>query len=139
MSPPTIFNGRYTIENTKTKEHRTFQIKTQKEGAKFAPGKRLVALLSGPDNEADYTGFAFIDDKGIMVWSKKRGSLAGRSPYEWYANMLWSLATEGEKSSWYVKGYRLLSEATCLRCNRTLTEPESLRTGLGPVCGRRGN
>jgi hypothetical protein len=34
--------------------------------------------------------------------------------------------------------YRVESEARCLRCNRRLTHPESLVTGIGPECSGRG-
>ncbi len=34
-------------------------------------------------------------------------------------------------------GYRLEHTGRCGRCNRLLTDPESIRTGLGPECGGR--
>jgi hypothetical protein len=48
-----IFNGRYTIQNRTTGEHRTFIIRTQPKDSKFAPGCRVAALLTGPDNDSD--------------------------------------------------------------------------------------
>lgn len=61
-------NGRCTIESTRTGEHRTFRIWTQAADAEFAPGKRVVALLTGSQNDDpdDYTGFAFIDEQGRL-------------------------------------------------------------------------
>ena len=128
-----VFNGTYTIHSGKTGEHRTFRISTQNEKAEFAPGKRIVALLTGPDNESDYTGFAFIDDQGIHVWSKKRDE----GLWDQYAEMLWSLALDASFSPWAERGYRLMMEGRCVRCNRKLTEPESILTGIGPVCAGR--
>lgn len=136
---PAIVNGRYTIVNRRTGEHRTFRIETQpvgrEGGTSFAPGQRILSLLTGPDNENDYQGFAFVDDNGIHVWMKKRSAdPKHRSPFEIYAEMLWSLAIENVHSSWAEKGYALLEEGRCARCGRTLTEPESLRIGVGPIC-----
>lgn len=128
-----VFNGHYTIKSGQTGDHRTFRIRTQPEDADFAPGKRIVGLLTGPDNEVSYTGFAFIDDDGIFVWSKKRGE----GLWATYAEMLWSLALDGEKSPWTKKGYSLMVEGRCIKCNRLLTEPSSLETGVGPVCAGR--
>ena len=65
---PATFNGIYTVTNKETGEHRTFAVRTQKEDAKFAPGERIVALLTGPNNEDDYTGFGFVTPAGIIVW-----------------------------------------------------------------------
>lgn len=127
-----IFNGRYTIQNRRSGEHRTFEIKTQDEDAKFAPGKRVVALLSGPDNTADYMGFGFAGDDGIEVWRSKRGA-GKKSEFEHYAAMLWSLALDAGFSP-FSETYQLMMEGTCYVCNRVLTEPLSITTGIGPVC-----
>jgi hypothetical protein len=132
-----IFNGRYTIKNRKSGEHRTFEIKTQAEDAKFAAGKRVVALLTGPDNTADYTGFGFVEDDGIAIWKSKRGEAGKKSPFEWYAEMLWSLALDSGSSP-FAESYEFMQEGTCAVCNRPLTEPESIKTGIGPVCREKG-
>lgn len=132
-----VFNGRYTIESRKTGEHRTFWIETQAEDAEFAPGKRVVSLFTGSenDNPDHYTGFAFIDEQGIHVWSSKRGP--GKK-FEVMAEMLWSLALDAGFSPWAEKGYVIHIEGRCLRCNRTLTTPESIRRGIGPICAEGG-
>ena len=127
-----VFNGIYTIKSAETGDHRTFKISTQGEKAEFAPGKRVVSLFTGTDNTADdhYTGFAFIDDHGIAVWAKKQGERLWTT----YADMLWTLALDGAFSRWADKGFTIAGSGTCLRCNRLLTNPESLITGIGPVC-----
>lgn len=134
-----IFNGKYTIQNRTTGEHRTFMVKTQAPDAKFAPGTRIVALLTGSDNDSDasYQGFGFVNFDGIRVWTAKRGTEAGKkSAWEHYAAMLWSLAVDSGASE-YAEKYSLLMEGRCVKCNRVLTEPESIRTGIGPVCDGR--
>lgn len=132
-----VFNGTYTIHNTATDEHRTFSVRTQADDARFAPGKRIVALLTGPDNEEDYDGFAFVDDRGVYVWRKKQGVAGKPTSYDVFAAMIWSLATRGEVSEWFSRGYRLLMEGRCIRCNRKLTHPDSIKTGIGPECAAR--
>jgi len=88
-----VFNGIYTIKSAATGDHRTFKIHTQGEKAEFAAGKRVVSLFTGTDNSADdhYTGFAFIDDRGIHVWDKKQGE----GLWETYADMIWTLYLDG--------------------------------------------
>ena len=80
---PRLHNGPYTIESQQTGDHRTFLIRTQRPDANFAPGERTIALLRGPDNEADYQGFGFVTDHGIRVWASKRGG-----KFETYARLL---------------------------------------------------
>jgi hypothetical protein len=121
-------NGMVTIENPKTGQHRTFSIKTQPKDARFSAGKRIVALLNGPDNESSYYGFGFVVDGRVVVWSKKRGG-----KFDVYADMLnrfeaWTKNT----------GVNFLFETTCRVCNRKLTTPESIINGIGPVCEGRG-
>jgi hypothetical protein len=130
---PAIHNGSYTIENSATGEHRTFRIRTQPADSRFAPGERVVALLVGPDNSHDFQGFGFVKPDGITVFRSKRGD-GKKSAHEVYAAMLWSLARLGEGSPWHKRGYRILASRTCLRCNRKLTTPDSIKMGIGPEC-----
>jgi hypothetical protein len=131
-----LFNGKYTVESTETGEHRTFWIKTQPVDAEFAPGRRVVSLLTGSQNDdpACYTSFGFVDDAGIHVWPSKR--LRSRL-WDEYADLLWTLALDGAFSPWVEKGYKIHIEGHCLRCGRVLTDPISIKTGVGPYCGGR--
>jgi len=135
-----IPNGELTIENTATGEHRTFRIKRQKDDSRFAPGQRIVQLLTGSDNTGDYQTFAFlIDDKpdarqGMPIFRKKR---AQSEKWAQYATALWSLAIMGEASPYTAKGYTLHVSRHCIRCNRLLTTPESIERGIGPECATR--
>ena len=121
-------NGLFTVRSIATGEHRTFRVRSQPVEAKFAPGKRVVSVLTGPDNTADYTQFGFVTDQGIQVWERKRGG-----KFEEYARML-------EKLPQHLADGKVEVHVSCRCrvCNRTLTTPESVRSGIGPVCeGRR--
>lgn len=129
-----VFNGKYTVRNRASGEHRTFRVRTQPADASFAPGERIVALLTGSDNENDYTGFGFVNEDGVAVWRSKRAKPGEkRSHFEIFAELLFSLAVDGAFSP-YAESYELLMSGTCAVCNRALTEPESITTGIGPVC-----
>jgi len=139
-----IFNGYYTIESRKG-GHRTLRIATVAKGK--LKGRRIVSLLTGPNNSDDYRGFGFVDDDGVQVWKRFAGGGFSRRVYSEIviakhegmhmklAKLLWSLAVEDGQAE--RAGYKLLLEARCLRCNRRLTTPESIRTGVGPVCAGR--
>jgi hypothetical protein len=138
-----LTNGYFTITNQEG-EHRTFRIRTQKPEARFAAGKRVVALLAGPDNTSDYQGFAFVadDEDNVRVWLSKRGQ-GTRSAYDWYAYLLKKacealVGSEGvEASADFVVGgrnYCVQTARACQMCNRLLTDPQSVSRGYGPEC-----
>ncbi len=118
-------NGSITMRNPATDGHRTFRIHTQPDDARFAPGERIVSLLVGPDNTTDYNGFGFVKKDRIVLWRRFRDS----SDFTKYADML-------QRPNHYQEehGIEYLYEGKCRRCNRTLTVPESIESGIGPVC-----
>lgn len=122
-------NGTITIRNTQTGGYRTFRIRTQKADSKFAPGKRIVSLLIGSNNKNDYRGFAFIGDNGrVFVWSKMRSE---NDTFEKFADML------ARPQHYESLGCEYLWSERCRCCNRKLTDPESIKSGIGPVCSQK--
>src|SRR5580692_6865196 len=116
-------NGVFTVKSIATGEHRTFMVRTQPDDAKFAPGKRVLSLLRGPDNTKDYTGFAFVEPDGIKVWAKANDKCRA------YAAMLEKLSEHSAAGR-----VEVYAATRCRVCNRTLTTPESVESGIGPVC-----
>jgi hypothetical protein len=121
-------NGTFTITSVKSGDHRTFRVKTQKPDANFAPGSRIISLLTGPCNESDYRGFGFVNDNGqIYLWRNKQ-----TPTFKAYANMLENMAQHIEAGNIDVQ-----AATKCRVCNRKLTDPVSIETGIGPVCAGR--
>lgn len=121
-------NGTITVTSP-SGEHRTFKIKTQKPDANFAPGERIVSLLSGPD---DYRGVGFLKvikgEARIILWKKHR------TPH------MRSLVKVLKFPEHYqAKGCEYLYAGTCRKCNRELTNPVSIATGIGPICASRSH
>lgn len=117
-------NGIVSMLSLRTGEHRTFRIRTQKEDAKFMPGKRLVAILAGPDNESDYRAFGVLDDDGqIHLWKKHQSEKF----YQWVALAL----MHPER---FLDRVEFSFDGRCRRCNRLLTDPQSVASGIGPTC-----
>lgn len=120
-------NGEITIRNTETGNHRTFKIRTQKQDANFRPGERILYLLIGPDNTKNYKGFAFIEPDGrISVWRK----YASDSVFQKFADMVANPQKYQPRAEYLYSG-------ACRICNRKLTNPESIKSGIGPECARR--
>jgi hypothetical protein len=118
----TTHNGTFTVKNPKTGNHRTFQVRTAKGGK--LKGKRIISLLIGPDNTADYLGIGFATDQGAKVWNRYSGTT-----YEKTLEVLNHL----ERLNLEVH-----FETCCRRCNRPLTTPESITSGIGPECAKKG-
>ena len=118
-------NGRITIRHNG--DHRTFQVMTQPDDARFAPGKRVVSLLTDRDNREDFTGFGFVTARGIQLWKRYQDNAHFRA----YARLL------TEPPTFKARGYEYLEEGACRKCNRALTNPVSIETGIGPVCAAR--
>lgn len=133
MDKPLIsHNGEFTIKSPRG-GHKTFQIKTTLRGK--LKGKRILKVLVGPDNTTDYEGFAFVsdDETRFNVWARFKGT-----DREMYATMLLDMMQNGEASQFAIKGYELLKATVCRKCNRKLTTPESIESGIGPICAGGG-
>jgi hypothetical protein len=121
-------NGEITVKSLGSGEHRTFRVRTQKADSVFAPGQRIVSLLTGSDNETDYRGFGFVGENGVIkVWRKQLGT-----QMEKFARMLENLEHHVEKGQ-----IEINFDGTCRKCNRKLTTPESVANGIGPVCASK--
>lgn len=120
-------NGMITMLNPETGNHRTIRIRTQPQDSKFKPGERLIGLLTGPDNTNDFHNFGEVNPDGsIKVWYKQRGTVM-----EQYARMI------EHPEVFQEKGIEYLFDTRCRRCNRQLSDPESVRNGIGPTCSGR--
>ena len=118
-------NGFYTVQNVAKGTHRTVRVATVRRGK--LEGKRIMSLLTGPDNMNSYTGFGFVDDEGrVQVWRKHQSDRVRLYLAQVIAN--WA-ATENKP-----EGIEILLSKRCRRCNRTLTTPESIERGIGPEC-----
>ena len=120
---PTTHNGSVTIFNPKTGGHRTFRIRTE-TWDKDKPPVRVLSVLAGSDNVNDYQNFGFVTDSGIAVWKRFRKE----ERFEKFATLL-SNIERGEEF-----GLEYKVEGRCRACNRKLTNPESIDSGIGPIC-----
>lgn len=118
-------NATVTLTSPTTGQHRTFKIHTVQGGN--LDGRRMISLLTGSDNESDYTGFGFVREDGtIAVWARHRGT-----QFERFADLF------DRAPYWASRGVEYLAEARCIRCSRKLTNPVSLASGIGPECAKK--
>ena len=117
-------NARFTPRSKRTQTRFTFRVRQPGEGKPW-----FVSLLTGQDNENDYSFFGTIFPDGSFRLSRK-SKISALAPsvagFEWF----WS----------HVRAQRLPPqvevhhEGRCGRCGRALTVPESIESGFGPEC-----
>lgn len=119
-------NAIFTVANQE--KHYTFKI-TKKDNYPF-----LINLLSGPDNESDYTYV------GVYIPNMYRVKLTAKSKFKDESvpvkAVRWAINKVVEKAE-LPEGYSIQHEGKCCRCGRTLTTPDSINRGIGPECARR--
>lgn len=110
---------------------RTFRVhQSKKDKTKYGPDSRRVALLTGPNNETDYTGLGYIRDGKFTPWNNMAESEACRI-VTWATRKLFA----GND----LHGVQFWHEGRCGRCGHKLTVPDSIAAGIGPECaGKTG-
>jgi hypothetical protein len=119
-----------TVENGKG-DHVTFRVTAPGRGTHIdreAP-VRFVGVMVGTDNEAHYAYVGLLGDDGSIRPTK--GSKLPMDDQR-VRVVAWAIrkCVEGELPA----GYRIRHAGCCLRCGRTLTNPDSLDIMYGPEC-----
>lgn len=127
---PVVHNGTYTIVLNEKGDYRTLRIVDAPEQMGKPQGTQIAQFLSGADNTADFTGFAFVSGSRVGIWSKfKADSVLAKA-----LNIL--LTADKEQQADYGQAYAIESN-NCWRCGRKLTVPASVNRGLGPICAEK--
>jgi hypothetical protein len=120
----------FTVSNA-VGERYTFKV-VHKDGAKGPVW--FVSLLTGPDNESDYSYLGILDAwSAEVVLTRASRYKCDSKPVkvlQWACKMIWS-----ERA--LPAGYKMHHEGCCGRCGRPLTVPESIESGFGPECVKK--
>ncbi len=129
-----VYAGRalFTLVSRRTQRRFTYKVNSAKSNREA--NTRFVRVLNGPDNETSYLYLGYLNatKPGTMLPGKK-----GHPEAESYRALAWTIKQLAagkmpEDLEFYHAG-------KCGCCGRTLTVPESIKTGLGPVCaGKHG-
>lgn len=132
MTNAQIISGTYTIVSAKTGDHRTVKIQDDDFAwmTNFKPvaGTRIVAAMTGADNERSFTSIGTLTPNGeLRIWKKHEGRA------DFVAAVKYLLAKGVGNEVEYGKNYAVRS-GKCFICNRKLTTPASVHYGYGPDC-----
>lgn len=95
----------------------------------------FVRLLVGPDNGSDYRYIGGLDTLDLFGKDAMTFAPARKSEFRAASAGFWWMIHKLERDP--VKLFNqaeIWHSGTCSRCHRELTDPESIATGLGPVC-----
>jgi len=112
-------------KKAKTKDHYTFKVTT------FGKEKFSLWLLTGTDNLSDYSYVGMLNKNTGQIYLTSKSHYHENSLPVRIARWAFSLIWRREELP---EGYKFHHEGRCGRCGRTLTTPESISSGFGPVC-----
>lgn len=92
----------------------------------------FVSYLSGPENSSDYTYLGMIRG-GKFSTTKASNRLINSQVYKAF-RWVWEHLANGQMPP----KTELWHEGRCGRCGHLLTVPESIESGIGPVCESKG-
>jgi len=132
-------NARLTLVSDRTGARQTFKVsqcKNRETGAREPLW--FVSVLTGADNESDYTYLGTIrDGTGGHRYSHGRKSpiaetATSATVFAWFWRDLASRSAQGEL--FLHAALQVWHEGRCGRCGRALTVPSSIAQGFGPEC-----
>ena len=116
----------FTIESNASGQRFTYRIERKGKDEFW-----FISVLTGPDNTRDYTYLGCLAGPKQVYRPDRQKRIGNDAPsrkaFEWLMRRIdKDLPIEGLCTIWH--------EGRCGRCGRALTTPDSIRTGLGPVC-----
>ena len=120
-------SGTYSILLDEAGDYRVIQLIDAPESYNKPAGTQIARYQHGPDNENDFTGFAFVFGTQIAMWKKfKSDSKLNKA--------LQVLLTSDREAQIDLGHAYALASGNCFACGRKLTVPASISRGLGPIC-----
>jgi len=122
-------NARFTLRSVQSGVRYTYKIrKSDDRGDCVRPTVWFVSLLTGSDNNSDYTYMGLINSNKFGVTRKSKYSETSQPvvAFKWvWGKLIANLDPHGVEI-WH--------SGRCGRCGRSLTVPESIESGFGPEC-----
>lgn len=123
----------FTLTKLADGQRYTFRV-TTKEAQGDRPAITFGYLLTGPNNLHDYTYMGVVDLRaGTLHLTRKSRYADDTAPVK---GLRWVLARAWAGRD-LPEGWTVQHEGRCGACGRTLTVPESIESGLGPICAGR--
>ena len=133
----------FTIEPTaafclsnRCSEHYTFRVQHVEASDRW-PESYFVKLLTGPDNTRDYSYVGKLGADCGEVWLSAKSRVTDDSISVRILRRVLAAIFAGRGDAVEAAGWSVHHEGRCGCCGRRLTTPESVESGIGPVCAAR--
>lgn len=131
IEPSPAFRASYP----EAKDHYTYMV-THKEADDQWPETWFIKLLVGPDNTRDYQYLGkLLADSGAVKLTAKSSWGQDAVPVKLLDNVLKAI-WDGQSEAIEQAGCKVHHMGRCGRCNRPLTDPTSVLSGVGPECAK---
>ena len=99
----------------------------------------FVSVLTGPDNNTNYTYAGTIDEKDnlgkwIIRTTKKSGMSSEADSFKAFVTVLDILQSSVQRINAYREKLLIYHDGTCSKCGRRLTDITSVAISAGPIC-----
>lgn len=127
----TAGNATFTIRSTVSGNRFTYKATASADNRVL-----FIKLLTGNDNESDYTYMAHISkNDGLSGLNRGKTSISINAPaYIAFNFVFWNCIRMR-----HMNNLEIWHEGRCCRCGRKLTVPESVASGIGPECAGKTN
>jgi hypothetical protein len=131
-------NATFTVKLPETRReglnpHYTYKLQRSEGNAKFPP-TMFVKLLTGPNNEDDFTYLGKMNEATGRVVTTHASSMDDSAFPVKLVNRVLSRVMAGDVQPIIDAGFDVMHEGRCGRCGRKLTTPASIECGIGPEC-----
>jgi hypothetical protein len=120
-------DARFTFVSAKTGQRYTYRVTQPKDGV-----PHFVKVLTGPDNETAYTFLGTIFESATYRHGRRSRIGQDASSAKAFA-WAWGNIARGILP----ESLEVWHEGRCCCCGRALTTPESIASGIGPVCAAK--
>ena len=120
-------------EEHNAKKQYTYRISKVEKNEKY-PESFFVSMLTGSDNQNDYSYLGKLDPNTGRVWTTAKSIIGQDSlPMKLLNRVLVNIWT-GTPELITAAGFFVHHEGKCAKCGRPLTDSESVKIGMGPTC-----
>lgn len=117
------------------RSHYTYRVQHVEKNDRW-PESYFVKMLTGPDNESNYTYMGKLDPfTGQLQLTAKSAYAADTLPVR-LLNRVLARVWSDDHAAYEQHGYVTHHEGRCGRCGRKLTVPSSVESGIGPECAK---